>query len=102
MSRHDEITHLTVAGTVVGIVGLRGVLEEASGQGPAPDQDAAHWLLERIRRTNYIAPGYEAEYQRVLLKAYRKHRGEAVEEERRRGLPREGQILEWLQGHTEA
>jgi len=86
MSRQEEVTQITVAGTIVGVIGLKTVLEEASRQGLAPDQATAHWLLERIKRANYVAPGYEEEYERALLKAYRMDRGEAVEEGRRKGL----------------
>ena len=50
MSRRDEVTQIAVAGTTVGVVGLRAVLEEACGLGLASDQDTARWLLDRIRR----------------------------------------------------
>jgi small redox-active disulfide protein 2 len=69
-----SITQIRVKGRSVGIVGLEESLEDASRENLGYE-DAKRFLLERIRRKNYVPAGLEQEYGEALANLYCQRRG---------------------------
>lgn len=80
MSPGDMVTRIRVGKFIVGIVGLNEALSEAAAANLPPDEAAARPIFDRLRKSNYVAPGAESEYLEALLREYRKHLGQRVAE----------------------
>jgi small redox-active disulfide protein 2 len=80
MSPGDRAQKIRVGKFTAGIVGLTKALSEAAAANLPPDDVAARSILEHLRKSNYVAPGAEAEYLDALLREYRKHLGIPVPE----------------------
>jgi small redox-active disulfide protein 2 len=74
-----DVKLLWVESGQVGIVGLDQVLEEAKGKGLAGDI-LRKFLLEEVKRRNYVPASAEEAYGEALVRAYRRYCGEAVED----------------------
>ncbi len=74
-----QVKLLWVGNGQVGVVGLEQVLEEAKAKGLRGDI-LSKFLLEEIKRRNYVPPSAEEAYGEALAKEYRRYCGEAVED----------------------
>jgi small redox-active disulfide protein 2 len=83
----DEVTRIRIGDSVVGIIGLKAVLEEMAGErGDQTDEEVCQDLLRRLGRKNYIPEKVKEEYGKAFLREFRKHIGEPVEEDSPLGL----------------
>jgi small redox-active disulfide protein 2 len=80
-SMDDEIMRVKVGQGWVGMVGLKSIFDELRDLDIKAPEVLSSRLLERARRSNYIAPSAESEYRSALLREYRLHLGLPVEEE---------------------
>jgi len=79
--------HLILVGnTQVGLMGLKGIFEELKTQRGMPESDLKKMLVEKAGKENYIPNSVKGEYEKVLLREFKKFLGEKVEEERSRFL----------------
>ncbi len=69
-----RITQIFVRGRPVGIVGLEEAMEDAERENLGYEE-ARNFLLECIRRRNYIPTGLEEEYQDAMARLYCERRG---------------------------
>lgn len=83
----DDITRIAVGQNMVGMVGLKQVLEEvaekSAGRG---DEEIRCELLERLSKRNYIPAGASEVYGEALLREYNKHLGRSYQEKSPEGL----------------
>jgi small redox-active disulfide protein 2 len=79
VSKEEEVAKIKVGRFSVGIVGLKAVLEGAAQANLSSDEEAAQYLLERLKFKNYIPPVAEPEYGLAFLREYKKHKGEPFE-----------------------
>ena len=86
MSKNDEVVKIKVGEFDIGIVGLKVALEQAVGASLPSDDEVAQYLLELVKSKNYIPPKARSEYERALLREYKKHTGEYTEVEKPQGL----------------
>lgn len=75
----SSITQIRVKGRLVGIVDLEEALEDARREN-LDYEEAQKYLLERIRRKNYVPAGLEQEYGTVLARLYCERTGRALAE----------------------
>jgi small redox-active disulfide protein 2 len=80
------VTKIRVGKFIAGIVGLNEALSEAAAANLPPDEAAARSIFDRVRQSNYVAPGAESEYLEALLREYRKHLGQRVAEPTAEGV----------------
>jgi small redox-active disulfide protein 2 len=80
------VTKIRVGKFIAGIVGLNEALSEAAAANLPPDEAAARSIFDRLRKSNYVAPGAESEYLEALLREYRKHLGQRVAEPTAEGV----------------
>lgn len=86
MSPGDMVTKIRVGKFIAGIVGLNEALSDAAAAHLPPDEAAARSIFDRVRKSNYVAPGAELEYQEALLREYRKYLGQPVAEPQAEGV----------------
>ena len=67
----------------MGIVGLEEAMEDAERENLGYEE-ARNFLLQRIKRKNYIPPGLEAEYQDAMARLYCERRGIPLPESHKR------------------
>lgn len=78
----DEVTQIKVDGSPVGIIGLKGVMEDMAGEYAAKsDEEAADEFLNRLSRKNYIPDRVRESYGRAFLREFKKFLGRPYEEE---------------------
>jgi small redox-active disulfide protein 2 len=82
VTEQDEVVKIRVGEFTVGIVGLETALQEAVKAEFAADDAAAEYLLEQLKKKNYIPPRSESDYAQAFLREYKKYRGEEVETEK--------------------
>ena len=83
----DEVSQVNVDGDLVGIIGLKAVMEDMAGEYAAkPDEAAADELLNRLSRKNYISGGVKESYRRAFLREFKKFLGRPHEEEAPGGM----------------
>lgn len=63
------ITQIRIRGRLVGIVGLEEAIEDA-GREKLGYEEVRSFLLERIKRKNYIPSGLEGDYQDAMARLY--------------------------------
>ena len=81
MAEHD-VTQILVGGHRVGIIGLKPALDAVAREFTGrPDEDVKAELMERLGRSNYIAPSTEAAYQTAFFREYKKFIGEPMPED---------------------
>jgi small redox-active disulfide protein 2 len=78
-----DVTQIQLRGGLkVGLTGLAAALEEAKGLQGHSEEEIAQALLARLRAQNYIPQAAEPEYQKALLREYKKFLGEEVPAEK--------------------
>ena len=83
----EEITQLKVGAYQVGIIGLKeAVAELASPLASAPDQEIAEELIRRLSKKNYIPEKSKPDYARALVREFRRHLGQPIQEEKPAGV----------------
>jgi len=83
----DDITRIAVGLNMVGMVGLKQVLEEVAAAFPGRgDEEIRGELLERLSKKNYIPTGAREVYGDALLREYNKHLGRPYQEKPPEGL----------------
>jgi hypothetical protein len=83
----DDVARIRVGGSSIGIMGLRTVMEDMSGEyADKPDQTVREELLDRLGKRNYIPATLKEEYATAFLREFRRFLGEPFEEEARSGL----------------
>jgi len=76
------MTQIRVEKQVVGIMGLKNVLEEmAEGFDKKPDDEIQGELLKRLSKKNYIPNSAEDNYGRAFLREFKKFLGRPYEDE---------------------
>jgi len=84
---NDDITRIRVAGSPVGIIGLKSVMEDmAEAYGDRPDSEAGEELLNRLSKKNYIPAKVRQDYGKAFLREFKKFLGKPVEEETTDGI----------------
>ena len=83
----DDITQIRIAGSPVGIIGLRAVMEDmAVAYGDRPDSEVKEELLNRLSIRNYVPSKVREDYGKVFLREFKKLLGKPVEEETPNGI----------------
>lgn len=73
----EEITQIRVGQMMVGIIGLKGALDEMGPfLGQSKDGEIAEALLSRLSKKNYIPPKAKDDYGQALVREFRKHLGQ--------------------------
>ena len=80
--KQPKITRIRVGGAGIGLRGLEEALKEVRAQGIKSEEELKRALIDNIRKQkNYVAPSAEVEYEKALVREYRRFIGERVEEE---------------------
>jgi small redox-active disulfide protein 2 len=83
----DDIVQVKVAGSPIGIVGLKQTMESMAGEyAEQPDHEVEQELLARLARRNYIADRARDEYGKAFLREFKKFLGKEVTEDRPEAL----------------
>jgi len=83
----DDVTQIRIAGSPVGIIGLKAVMEEmAESYGDRPDAEAEEALLNRLSKRNYVPSKVREDYGKAFLREFKKFLGKPVEEETPEGI----------------
>ena len=83
----DEVSQIKVDGDLVGIIGLKAVIEEMAGEyAGKQDREATDELLNRLSRRNYIPDRLKETYGRAFLREFKKFLGRPCEEEASGGM----------------
>jgi small redox-active disulfide protein 2 len=78
----SDTTQLRVNGHLVGIIGLRGVIEDmAADFANRPDESVQAEMVERLVLKNYIPEPVRDNYGRVFVREFRKFLGQPFEED---------------------
>jgi len=70
-----------VGNTQVGLIGLKEIFEESKSQRRESESALKQMLVEKAGKKNYIPNSAKADYEKALLREFRKFLGERVEEE---------------------
>lgn len=82
-----DIVQIRVNGRSIGVIGLTDILMALEQDfADRPDEKIIPELLRRVEAGNYIPSGARAAYGEALVREFRKHCGQAVEEEIRQGV----------------
>jgi small redox-active disulfide protein 2 len=77
-----DVTQIQVGGHRIGIIGLKPVLEAVARDfAGRPDEEIKAELMQRLGKSNYIAPAAEAAYEAAFFREYQKSIGEPIPEE---------------------
>ncbi len=71
-----------VGNTQVGLIGLKEIFEELESQRGRPESELKNLLIEKVGKKNYIPHSIRGDYEKALLREFKKSLGEKVEEER--------------------
>jgi len=83
----DDVTQIRIAGSPVGIMGLKSVMEEMTETcGDKPDSEVREELLNRLSKRNYVPPKVREDYGKAFLREFKKFLGKPVEEETPEGI----------------
>ncbi len=66
----------------VGFIGLKEIFEELKGERRKSETELKAILVEKVGQKNYIVPSVKGEYEKALLREFKKFLGEKVEEEK--------------------
>ena len=81
-----EIAQIRIEKHMTGVIGLKDVLVETAEQSSGiTDHEISRLLVQKLSKKNYIPSNVTDLYGTALLREYKKHMGQAVEE-----LPVEG------------
>ena len=77
----DSIQQIRINNSLIGIVGLKKVMENMAGPfADRPDDEIGEEIIRRIEASNYIPQKARPLYARALVQEFRKHLGQPVEE----------------------
>lgn len=77
-----EVVQVRIGGHLVGLIGLKSILEEVARDSAGRDRAAIEEeLLARVSRANYIAPPARDAYRAALYREYCKFIGQPLPEE---------------------
>ncbi|OPY12486.1 MAG: hypothetical protein A4E69_02180 [Syntrophus sp. PtaB.Bin138] len=83
----DSIQQIRINNSLIGIVGLKKVMENMAGPfADRPDDEIGEEIIRRIEASNYIPQKARPLYARALVQEFRKHLGQPVEEGSGEGL----------------
>ena len=83
----DSIQQIRISNNLIGIVGLRQVMENMAGPfADRPDEEIGEEIVRRIEAKNYIPQKARPLYARALVHEFRKHLGQPVDEQPSEGL----------------
>ena len=83
----DSIQQIRINNNLIGIVGLRQVMENMAGPfADRPDEEIGEEIVRRIEAKNYIPQKARPLYARALVHEFRKHLGQPVDEQPEEGL----------------
>jgi hypothetical protein len=68
-----KATLLNVGNSIIGVLGLKEIMQEVSQLGVSDRGKLKLELMSRFRKRNYLPGGAEAEYENALLQEYLKH-----------------------------
>ncbi len=68
-----RVKQIHIGQVMVGIVGLREVLEQLYQLGRLPSPETAEELLAMVKTRNWVAHGSEEDYKEALLREYAAH-----------------------------
>jgi hypothetical protein len=71
-----------VGNTQVGLIGLKEIFAELKSQRGKSETELREMLAEKTGRKNYIPPSVKEEYEKALLREFKKFLGEKVDEEK--------------------
>jgi small redox-active disulfide protein 2 len=83
----DDVTQIRIAGSSVGIIGLKAVMEDMTGAyGDRPDSEVKEELLNRLSKRNYVPSTVREDYGKAFVREFKKLLGKPVEEETPNGI----------------
>ncbi len=83
----DDVTQIKVDDVMVGIIGLKAVMEGAAQElAWKPDEEIRAELLKRLSMKNYIPDRVKDRYAKAFLREFKKFLGKPYEEEPAGGL----------------
>ena len=83
----EDITQIKVDGQGIGIMGLKGIMEEMAKDYPEKtDDEVGAELLKRLSKKNYIPDRAKENYGKAFLREFNKFLGKPDEEEVSAGL----------------
>jgi len=85
--RENDVTQIRINSNLVGIVGLRQVMEKlARDDAHLADDEIGNEILKRVSEKNYIPARAKELYVKAFIREFRKHLGEPVDETPPEGL----------------
>ena len=83
----DDVTQIRVGNSLVGIIGLKAVMEEVAQEyGDKTDREVQEELLNRLCTRNYIPEKVREDYEKAFLREFKKFLGKPFEDETPQGL----------------
>jgi len=83
----DDVIQIRIAGSPVGIIGLKAVMEEMADEyADRPDPEVAAELLDHLSKKNYVPSKVQEDYGKAFLREFKKYLGKPVEEEAPEGI----------------
>ena len=80
MAEKDYHT-VPIGNAQVGLVGLEEIFEELKDEKGKSEAELKTALVEKVGQRNYVSPSVRQEYEKALLREFKKFLGEKVEEE---------------------
>lgn len=81
--RESDVTQIRIDSNMIGIVGLKRVMETLARDGAhRSDDEVGSEILKRVSEKNYIPNRAKELYVKAFIREFRKHLGEPVEEEK--------------------
>lgn len=72
----EDLTKIRINNQLIGIIGLRDVMEEMAGEyAKRPDAEVETALIKRLSRKNYIPDKAKEDYGKALLREFNKFLG---------------------------
>lgn len=85
--REGDVMQIRINGKLVGIVGLREVMEGLARDGArCADNEVGNEILKRLSEKNYIPVRVKDIYVEAFIQEFRRHLGESVDEKPSAGL----------------
>ena len=81
-----DIIQIKIGPSKIGIIGLEEIFKKAQSLQNISGDKLKLWLVNEVRKENYIPDSVFDEYGKALFREYKKFLGEEVEEERSEGL----------------
>jgi hypothetical protein len=83
----DSVMQIRIGDNLVGIVGLKQVMEEMAGKfSSSPDEEIGAEMIRRLSENNYIPKQAKGIYAQALVREFKKYLGQPVDEQPVTGL----------------